>query len=150
MTASPPGALKVVCPECQTTNRVVRERLADGPACGSCRKPLFPRHAFALTGLSFDKHVAGEVPLVVDCWAPWCGPCLSMAPAYEEAAARVAPGLHLAKLDTEAEPEVAARLGIRAIPTLIAYRDGREIARQSGAMSAPQLLQWISTHVATD
>jgi thioredoxin 2 len=141
------GTLKVVCPHCQTANRVVRDRLGQGPACGSCKQALFPKAPFDLTAATFDRHAAGEVPVVVDCWAAWCGPCRMMAPAYDEAAARVPPGVHLAKLDTEAEQAIAARLRIRSIPTLIAFRQGKEIARQSGALSLPQLMQWIGTHV---
>ena len=140
--------LLVACPHCDTTNRVARARLDAGPVCGSCKKPLLDGRPFALTGANFDRHVGtGELPLVVDFWAPWCAPCRMMAPAYEDAAARLAPGVRLAKLDTEAEPGVAARFGIRGIPTLIAFRNGREIARQSGAMGVPQLLQWIQAHV---
>ena len=132
--SSAPGTLLVVCPHCETTNRLSRDRLADGPKCGHCKGQLFPGRAFALTAANFDRHVGGDVPLVVDFWAPWCGPCRMMAPAYEEAAARVPPGIHLAKLDTEAEPVIASRFGIRSIPTLMAFRNGREIARQSGAL----------------
>ena len=145
--SSAPGTMLVVCPRCETTNRLLRDRLADGPKCGHCKERLFPGHAFALTAANFDRHVGGDVPLVVDFWAPWCGPCRMMAPAYEEAAARVRPGIHLAKLDTEAEPAIGSRFGIRSIPTLAAFRNGREIARQSGALGLPQLLQWINTHV---
>jgi len=141
------ATLLAVCPSCGTTNRVARNRLEQGPACGTCKQALFPRKPFDLTAATFDKHASGEVPLIVDCWAAWCGPCRMMAPVYDEAAARVGPGVHLAKLDTEAEKAIAARLGIRSIPTLIAFRDGKEIARQSGALALPQLLHWIDAHV---
>jgi thioredoxin 2 len=140
------GRLHVVCPQCATTNRVARERLADGATCGNCKAPLFNGRPFALTKADFARHVNADVPLVVDFWAAWCGPCRMMAPAYEQAAGRVPAGIQLAKLDTEAEPGIASQYGIRSIPTLIAFRNGREIARQSGALPLPQLIQWITTH----
>jgi thioredoxin 2 len=146
MTADPSARLLVACPNCATTNRVAPDRLADGATCGSCKAPLFPGRPLALTAATFARHVNADIPLVVDFWAEWCGPCRMMAPAFEQAAERVAPGVRLAKVDTEAESALAAQFGIRSIPTLIAFRNGREIARQAGALPLPQLLQWITTH----
>lgn len=124
----------VVCPFCITTNRVPRERLDAGAQCGHCQQALLAGQPFELSKAGFDRHVG-------------CAPCLMMAPAYAEAAARRAPDVRLGKLDTEAEPEIAARFGIRNIPTLIAFRNGRETARQSGAMNLPGLLGWIRGNV---
>ena len=141
--------LHVACPACNTTNRVASARLGEAPTCGHCKRPLLPPSPVELTRANFDRQVAvTDLPLVVDFWAPWCGPCHMMAPAFEEAASRLSPRVRLGKLDTEAHSEIAARFGIRSIPTLIAFRGGREVARQSGAMGTPQLLNWIETHVA--
>ena len=138
----------VACPACNTVNRVDPARLREGATCGKCKHALLPSEPVALTAANFDRQVAvSDLPLVVDFWAPWCGPCRTMAPAFEEAAARLAPRVRLGKLDTEAAPEIAARFAIRSIPTLIIFRNGREVARQSGAMGTSQLLQWIKTHV---
>ncbi len=140
--------LNIVCHHCETTNRVLRDRLGAAAKCGSCGKPLVSTHPFDLTAASFDRHInANELPVVVDFWAPWCAPCRSMAPAYEQAAAQLAPGVRLAKLNTENEQAIAARFGIRGIPTLVVFKSGREVARQSGALDAPGLLGWINETV---
>ena len=140
--------LHVVCPHCHTTNRLPRARLDQGAKCGHCKEPLLEGRPFELTKAGFDRHLArDDLPLVIDFWAPWCGPCRMMAPAYQEAAAQLGPDVRLAKLDTEAEPDIAARFGIRSIPTLIAFKNGREVARRSGASDLPGLLGWIKASV---
>jgi thioredoxin 2 len=141
------ASLHVACPHCDTTNRVVPERAGPEAKCGKCKQPLFDGHPVVLTAANFDRHVGADLPLVVDFWASWCGPCRMMAPAFESAAARVEPRARLAKLDTEAEPGIAARFGIRGIPTLIAFKGGREVARQSGAMDQQTLVSWIDSVV---
>ena len=141
--------LHVVCQHCSATNRVLRERLDASAKCGKCGEVLFAGRPFELSGASFDRHVgSNDLPLVVDFWAPWCGPCRMMAPAYEKAASELAPHVRFAKLNTEAEQGIAARFGIRGIPTLIAFRNGREIARQSGALDAGAIVRWVQSNLA--
>ncbi|MCG6896149.1 MAG: thioredoxin TrxC [Thiocapsa sp.] len=140
--------LNLVCPSCEAVNRVPAARLSDRPTCGKCKRPLFEGHPVALSDHNFDRYLTrGDLPLVVDFWAPWCGPCKMMAPAYEQAAARIEPRARLGKVDTEQNPMLAQRYGIRSIPTLVIFRGGRQIVSQPGAMGLPQLLQWIETYL---
>jgi len=138
----------IACPHCGAMNRVGRDRLAQAPNCGKCHKALFVGKPIALSSADFDKHVQrSELPLVVDFWAPWCGPCVAMAPQFEAAAKTLEPQVRLAKVDTEAEPALGARFDIRSIPTMVLFSGGREIARQSGAMGSAQIVAWVRANV---
>lgn len=134
----------IVCPHCAAVNRVPIAGLGAGPQCGRCHLALFTKTVLALTEQTFPRLITrNDGPIVVDFWAPWCGPCLAMAPAFAAAAASVEPHIRLAKVDTQAEATLAQSYSIRSIPTLVAFRGGREIARQSGALQGPQLIAWI-------
>ena len=134
----------VVCPHCDAVNRVPPERLAEDAKCGKCRAPLFAGAPLALDEGRFAKHLGrGDLPLVVDFWAPWCAPCRAMAPAFEAVARRIEPQARLIKVNTEEAQALAGRYGIRSIPTLVVFRGGREVARTLGAMDAAALENWI-------
>ena len=140
--------LHVVCPHCDAVNRIPSERLADGGRCGQCHRALFEGHPMTLTQARFERHAArSDIPLVVDFWAAWCGPCQMMAPAFEAAAARLEPRARLAKVDTEAEQGLAMRFGIRSIPTIAIFAGGQERARQPGAMDTNGIVRWVESQL---
>ncbi|MBC2834146.1 thioredoxin TrxC [Paragemmobacter straminiformis] len=141
--------VKLVCATCGQTNRVPRERLAGGPKCGSCGEALADGRVHELDGLSHDKAVRDdELPLLVDYWAPWCGPCRMMAPEFAKAAKSLAPQVRLAKLNTEDHPAISQRAQIRGIPALVLYRRGREVARLAGARPAADIVAFVQGHMA--
>jgi thioredoxin 2 len=138
--------LHIICPHCESINRVPTGKLAEHPKCGRCHQPLFTGAPIELTAASFMRHVErSDIPVLVDFWAPWCGPCKMMAPQFEQSARLLGPKVRLAKVNTEAEPQLAARFGIRSIPTLVLFQGGQEIARQAGAMGAQDIVRWASS-----
>ena len=141
-------AVKLTCPACGQANRVPVERLSAGPRCGVCGKALADGRVAELDASTHDKVTRGDgLPVLVDYWAPWCGPCRMMAPEFAKAAQTLAPGVRLMKLNTEDHPEISARAGIRGIPALILYRGGREVARLAGARPAADIVAFARQHV---
>ena len=140
--------LHVVCPHCAAVNRIPAAKLNQTPACGQCKEALFTGEPVELTASNFDRHIErSDLPVVIDFWAPWCGPCQQMAPNFHQAAIDLEPYARLAKVNTEDEQQLAARFNIRSIPTLAIFKDGREIARQSGALDLSSLKRWIQPHL---
>ena len=134
----------IVCPHCATLNRVPEERVQDNPVCGQCGKELLTGQPVELTDATFDRFVGkSELPVLVDFWAPWCGPCKMMAPQFAQAAAQLKGRAVLVKVDTDDNPQVSVRNRIRSIPTLALYRGGQEVKRQSGVMPTQELMRWV-------
>ena len=140
----------IVCPACSAVNRLPADRLGQGPRCGKCGERVFAGKPAHLTDQNFEKQVGrSDIPVVVDFWAEWCGPCKMMAPQFEQAAAQMEPQVRFAKLDTEEAQATAAKFNIRSIPTLMLFKNGREVARQPGAMSAADIVRWVQANGAS-
>ncbi|HEY7643863.1 MAG TPA: thioredoxin TrxC [Hyphomicrobiales bacterium] len=139
---------QIVCGACGRINRVPAERPAEAARCGACHKPLFTAHPVEVGEAGFERHLAHDgIPILVDVWAPWCGPCRTMGPMFERAAASLEPEVRLLKLNADEVPGASARFGIRSIPTLLLLRDGQLIARNSGVMNASQIVDWTRSHL---
>lgn len=139
----------IVCPHCAATNRLPADRPAKAGKCGACHRPLFDGHPAPVSAAAFDKHRRNNsIPVLVDVWAPWCGPCRAMAPMFERAAGELEPDVRLLKVNSDEEPSVASALGVRGIPTLFLIHQGKVLAQVSGAMDAGRIVAWVRAQLA--
>ena len=135
--------LLIPCPHCNGLNRIPGDRLGEHPKCGRCKNEVLQARPFELQQTDYASQIKGDLPLLGDVWAEWCGPCKAFAPVFEQAASQLLGKCRLAKLDSEANQQLAGQLGIRSIPSLILFKNGREVARQSGALPLQQLTAWL-------
>lgn len=141
-------ALHIICPDCAAVNRIPTARLSQHPKCGKCHQPLFNGHPVELSGEIFQKYITrNDIPVLVDFWAPWCGPCKTMAPAFAQASSQLEPRVRLTKVNTETDQALAEKFAIRNIPTLVLFQNGNEVARQAGAMEAADIIRWAQRHL---